>query len=121
MKQTQRQVLFNQYKSMSDDELRAILMDDSYGQLAKEIAKEILNGDRSEYHKRQKEISDQEKSYAENENIKHSAQQTNPLYDDMHQMSKDIKVIKNCLVVLLIITAFLALTGIFAVVQFLSH
>ena len=53
MKQTQRQVLFNQYKSMSDDELRAILMDDSYGQLAKEIAREILNGDRSEYNKRQ--------------------------------------------------------------------
>lgn len=44
MKLTQWELLYEQYKTMSDDKLNEIINDDSYDILAKEVAKEILSG-----------------------------------------------------------------------------
>lgn len=39
MKLTQRQLLYEQYKTMSDDKLNAIINDNSYENFAKKVAK----------------------------------------------------------------------------------
>ena len=97
MKLTQRQLLYEQYKTMSDDNLRLIISDNDYENLAKDVAKEILNSDRTEYHQKQEDIKRAEQRHEENKNTKISAQQTNPLYDDIHQIAKDVSFIKSIL------------------------
>ena len=107
MKDSQQQSLYNQFKYKSDEELNAIIHDDSYDDVAKEIAKEILNGDRTAYHN----IEQKQKQIEEREEAKIAAQLTNPLYDDIHQIADDVHFIKNVVKIGLIvaIVAFLAI------------
>lgn len=112
MKLTQRQLLYEQYKTMSDDKLNIIINDNSYEDLAKEVAKEILNSDRTEYHQKQEDIKRAEQRQEENKNAKISAQQTNPLYDDIHQIAKDISFIKNVIVIGIIISFIIIIINI---------
>ncbi len=107
MKLTQRQLLYEQYKTMSDDKLRLIISDNDYEDLAKEVAEEILNSDRTEYHQKQEDIKRAEQRQEENKNAKISAQQTNPLYDDIHQIAKDVSFIKNVIVVSIVIVVII--------------
>lgn len=107
MKLTQRQLLYEQYKTMSDDKLRLIISDNDYEDLAKEVAEEILNSDRTEYHQKQEDIKRAELKQEENKNAKISAQQTNPLYDDIHQIAKDVNFIKNVIVVSIVIVVII--------------
>ena len=102
MKQTHRQSLYEQYKNYSNEQLTEIINDDDYEPIAKEIAKEILNSDRIEYHQKQKVIQEQEEYQEKINNEKTSAQLTNPLYDDLHQMAHDVHTIKNIILFLLI-------------------
>jgi len=111
MKLTQRQLLYEQYKTMSDDKLNAIINNNSYEDLAKEVAKEILNSDRTEYHQKQEDIKQAEQRHEENKNAKISAQQTNPLYDDIHQIAKDVSFIKNVIVIGIVLTVILTFIG----------
>lgn len=111
MKLTQRQLLYEQYISMSDDKLKAIINDSSYEELAKEVAKEILNSDRTEYNQKQEDIKRAEQRHEENKNAKISAQQTNPLYDDIHQIAKDISFIKNVIVIGITLTVIFTFIG----------
>ncbi len=111
MKLTQRQLLYEQYKTMSDDNLRLIISDNDYEDLAKVVAKEILNSDRTEYHQKQEDIKRAELKQEENKNTKISAQQTNPIYDDIHQIAKDISFIKNVIVIGIVLTVILTFIG----------
>ena len=106
MKDSQQQSLYQQFKYKSDEELNAILIDDSYDDVAKEIAKEILNGDRTAYYN----IEQKKKQIEEREEAKMAAQLTNPLYDDIHQIAEDVHFLKNVVRIGLIvaIVAFLA-------------
>lgn len=107
MKDSQQQSLYNQFKYKSDEELNAIIHDDSYDDVAKEIAKEILNGDRTAYHN----IEQKQKQIEEREEAKIAAQLANPLYDDIHQIADDVHFIKNVVKIGLIvaIVAFIAI------------
>lgn len=100
MKLSQRQMLYEQYKTKSDEQLKAIIADDGYEDLAKEVAREILNGDRIEYRQQQ----EQEKQAEQKKQEKCSAQQTDPLYDDIHQIAGDVRFIKNFIIVSIIIS-----------------
>lgn len=105
MKLTERELLYEQYKVMSDDKLKEIINDNSYDVLAKEVAKEILNSDRSYYYQQQDNIKQEEQKREKNKQAKISAQQTNPLYDDIHQIAKDVRFIKNIFAIAIILSA----------------
>lgn len=120
MKKTQRQSLYNQYKNYSDKQLTEIINDDGYETIAKEIAKEILNSDRKEYHQKQKLIQEQEEYQKKINQEKTSAQLTNPLYDDIHQMAHDIHTIKNIILFLLISSIGISIISILIILSTLK-
>ena len=98
MPQSQRQVLYNQFKHMDNDELTQIINDDSYDVQAKEVAQEILNSDRQSYYQRQANMQAFEEQQRRNTAIKDNARQTDPLYDDIHQIAQDLRFIKNSMI-----------------------
>lgn len=106
-----RQNLYNRFKYLNDDELREIIADDSYDKTAKEVASEILSGDRKEYYEQQERMAAAEEARKSNETIKDSARQTNPLYDDLHQIAGDIRFIKNCIIIEGVIAAAIIVLG----------
>lgn len=112
MKLTQRQSLFEQYKMKSEEELKAIIADDGYEDIAKDVAREILNSDRTEYHKGQEEIKQAEQRYEQINQEKKSAQQVNPLYDDIHQIANDVRFIKNVIIAGVVISVALTIISI---------
>lgn len=101
MKLTQKEALYNQFKSMTDEQLKEIIADNEYEEVAKEVARDILNSDRKEYLQRQEEIKQAEQHQENIQQEKYQAQQTNPLYDDIHQMAKDIRFMRNLIIALL--------------------
>ena len=94
MKQTQTQILFERYKMMSDEQLQEIIDDDSYEESAKRIAREILESDRTEY----RTVNEEKAQQRQREASKQLARQTDPLYDDIHQIACDLRFIKNCII-----------------------
>lgn len=111
MKLTQRQLLYEQYKTMSDDKLNAIINDNSYENFAKKVAKQILNSDRTQYHQKQEVITRAEQRHEDNNNAIISAQQIHPLYDDIHQLANDVSFIKNVIVIGILLTVILTFIG----------
>lgn len=101
LKLTQKEALYNQFKSMTDEQLKEIIADNEYEEVAKEVARDILNSDRKEYLQRQEEIKQAEQHQENIQQEKYQAQQTNPLYDDIHQMAKDIRFMRNLIIALL--------------------
>ena len=101
LKLTQKEALYNQFKSMTDEQLKEIIADNEYEEVAKEVARDILNSDRKEYLQRQEEIKQTEQHQENIQQQKYKAQQTNPLYDDIHQMAKDIRFMRNLIIALL--------------------
>ena len=104
MGQTKYQELFERYKLMSEKELKEIISSDEYDYEAKRIAQEILNSDRIEYYNTQEE---QKRAELINEK-KNAARETDPLYDDIHQIAGDLRFIKNFIIISVIV--FLAVT-----------
>ena len=49
------------------------------------------------------EVIQQEKEKKEQQRIKEESQQTNPLYDDIHQMAGDLRFIKNYLIFCIVV------------------
>lgn len=104
---------------MTDEQLNSIINDNDYEPIAKEVAKKILNSDRKEYHQRQNELQKQAEYQEKINEEKYQAQQTNPLYDDIHQMAKDIHLIKNFIIISIISTLSLTVLGIIVLMRFL--
>ena len=101
LKLTQKEALYNQFKSMTDEQLKEIIADNEYEEVAKKVARDILSSDRKEYLQRQEEIKQTEQHQENIQQQKYKAQQTNPLYDDIHQMAKDIRFMRNLIIALL--------------------
>ena len=101
LKLTQKEALYNQFKSMTDEQLNDIIADNGYEEVAKKVARDILSSDRKEYLQRQEEIKQTEQHQENIQQQKYKAQQTNPLYDDIHQMAKDIRFMRNLIIALL--------------------
>ena len=101
LKLTQKEALYNLFKSMTEEQLKEIIADNEYEEVAKEVARDILNSDRKEYLQRQEEIKQAEQHQENIQQEKYQAQQTNPLYDDIHQMAKDIRFMRNLIIALL--------------------
>ena len=98
--------LYEQYKNKSEDELLEIINSgDSYRDSAKEVAKFILNGDRTNYKKR---IAEFDKEAQQNQE-KNELRKTNPLYDDIHQIAKDVRFFKNLVIFCIAIEIIAAL------------
>lgn len=127
MKLTERELLYEQYKIMSDDKLKSIINDDSYDVPAKEVAKEILNSDRTEYYQqqqmkfqaeqKQKEaIHQAEQKRKEIAQAKFSAQQADPLYDDIHQIAKDVHFIKTIFAIGVVVSAVSAVITLISII-----
>lgn len=93
--------LYEQYKNKSEDELLEIInSSDEYTKRAKEVAQYILNNDRNEYKERMAKIQLKEQQTEE----KIEARKTNPLYDDIHQIAKDVRFFRTVLTVYIIIS-----------------
>ena len=101
MKQTQYQILYNQFKSMTDEQLNDIIADNGYEEVAKKVARDILSSDRKEYLQRQEEIKQTEQHQENIQQQKYKAQQTNTLYDNIHQLTNDISFMNNLIIALL--------------------
>lgn len=93
----EQQRLFEQYSTFSDDRLRAIINDDSYEDYAKQVAISVLNSDRTEYLNKLNAQQKQDQQRKEATIIKNTAQQTDPLYDDIHNIARNVRIIKNVL------------------------
>lgn len=113
MEKSQRYMeLFSQYKNMTDEELLKIINSgDDYQQIAKEVASDILKSDRSEYYQN---IQESEKQEAERQQ-KIELTENHPLYNDIHQITGDIRFLKNLVIVGLILGIILTLVGVFTI------
>lgn len=95
--------LYLQYKNKTDEELLKI---------AKDVAKDILSSDRTEYYNSIKaKIENDEKIQQKMELTK-----SHPLYEDIHQIAGDIRFLKNLIIVGLVLGVVLILIGVFAMI-----
>lgn len=96
--------LYESFKHKSDEELVAIINDNSYEQYAKDIAKQVLNGDRSEYlNMKEKE----EQNYQNRINSAKKVKKEGPATVDeaIFQISKDVRFIRNIFAAALLVSA----------------
>ena len=92
--------LYNRYKMSTEEELRAITVENGYTEIAERVASDILHSDRAEYNQKLEERDKME----EQRHLKEVAQQNNPLYDDIHQIAQDLHFIKNLIIIILILS-----------------
>lgn len=93
--------LYELYKNKSESELLEMLNSgDEYSECAKEVAQYILDNDRSEYKEKMAKIQLKEQQTQE----KIEARKTNPLYDDIHQIAKDVQFFRTVLTVYIVIS-----------------
>ncbi len=110
-KQNEFNNLYERYKNKSESELLEIInSSDEYCELAKEVAQYILDNDRSEYKERMAKIQLKEQQTEE----KIEARKTDPLYDDIHQIAKDVRFFKNLLIGTIIVDIIVILLWILA-------
>ena len=105
--------LYLQYKNKTDEELLKIANSgEEYQQIAKDVAKDILSSDRTEYYNSIKaKIENDEKIQQKMELTK-----SHPLYEDIHQIAGDIRFLKNLIIVRLVLGVVLILIGVFAMI-----
>ena len=85
---------------------------EEYQQIAKDVAKDILSSDRTEYYNSIKaKIENDEKIQQKMELTK-----SHPLYEDIHQIAGDIRFLKNLIIVGLVLGVVLILIGVFAMI-----
>ena len=94
------QSLYNQYKNKSDKKLQEIAQSgEEYREIAKQVARDILNSDRTEYFSQLKE--QEEKQLLRQERIKNT--ENHPLYNEIHQIAGDLRFLKKVVIVLIIL------------------
>ena len=105
--------LYLQYKNKTDEELLKIANSgEEYQQIAKDVAKDILSSDRTEYYNSIKaKIENDEKIQQKMELTK-----SHPLYEDIHQIAGDIRFLKNLIIVGLVLGVVLILIRVFAMI-----
>lgn len=111
MEKSQRyKELFSQYKNMTDEELLKIVNSgEEYQQVAKEVAKDMLNSDRTEYYQ-----NVQEKERKEAESLqKIELTKNHPLYNDIHQIAGDFRFFRNLTIIFLALGIILTIISVF--------
>jgi len=101
MRKTQQELLYEQYKYLSNEQLREIANSDEFDEIAHKVANQILNEDRTEY---QEFVKKAEQKQTESEAKQHN-KENNPLYEDIHQMAKDLRFLKNVVITFIAIYA----------------
>lgn len=92
--------LFSQYSKKSNDELEKIANSGSeYREVAKQVAIDILNSDRTEYIKSVKEKEQKETIRKQKE----EATENHPLIGVLSQIAGDLRFLKNVVIVLIVI------------------
>lgn len=100
--------LRKQYEMYSEEELRRITVDNGYTEVAEQVAKELLSGEREVLKKMQ-----EEEAYREQKALRISAaREDNPLYDDIHQIAGDLRFIKNLIIIGLVCAFVLGVVGV---------
>lgn len=88
------QTLVEQFVLYDMEELKEVINDSESSEEAIAAAKYIISGDSSEVRNFQSEI----KKHEELIKTKHDNMISNPLYEDIHQLSKDIRFIRNIII-----------------------
>lgn len=115
MSQNEYNSLFNRYKMYSEDELKNITVANGYTEIAEKVANDILQSDRQDYNlKLQQDLlqNEREKICGQKEKEKNDARENHPLYDDIHQIAKDIHFCKTVVLNGIIITVILYIVGV---------
>lgn len=100
--------LRKQYEMYSEEELRKITVDNGYTEVAEQVAKELLIGEREAFKKAQ-----EEEVHREQKAMRVSAaREENPLYDDIHQIAGDLRFIKNLIIIGLVCAFALGIVGV---------
>lgn len=102
--------LYLQYKDKTNGELNLIAnSEDEYTPIAKQVANDVLNSDRTDYEHK---IQQQNDKYAkEQQKIKSTL--NHPLYDDIHQIAGDIRFLKNLVILGIVLGVVLTIIGMF--------
>lgn len=101
--------IYKQYSEKSDDELYQIINSSGeYRDIAKQVANDILQSDRTIYNQ---EVKDRNDSYISEQN-KAKLTENHPLYNDIHQIAGDIRFIKNLIVVGIAVTLCLSIISV---------
>lgn len=102
--------LYSQYKDKNNEELSIIANSgDEYTPIAKQVANDILNSDRTEYENK---IQQQNNKYVKAQQ-KIEATENHPLYNDIHQIAGDIRFLKNLVILGIVLGAALTVIGMF--------
>jgi hypothetical protein len=110
MKKTQQELLYEQYKYYSDEQLKEIANSNEYDEVAHKVAKQILGEDRTEY----KEFVKKAEQKQNESEAKQQEKENNPLYEDIHRMANDIRFLKN------VVIGFIVLNVISCIVLIIS-
>lgn len=102
--------LYSQYKDKTNEELNLIANSgDEYTPIAKQVANDVLNSDRTEYEHK---IQQQNDKYAKKQqNIESTL--NHPLHDDIHQIAGDIRFLKNLVILGIVLGVVLTIIGMF--------
>lgn len=101
MSKSNYESLYNQYKLKNEDFLRGITVENGYTEEAEQVAKDVLTSDRKEYKDLQRQAEERERFEEKLSNDRAN----NPLYEDIHQMTTDIRFIKNLIIASIILAA----------------
>lgn len=109
--------LYNIYKNMSQKELEEIVNSkDEYREIAKKVASDILNSDRTEYYNNIKQHNAIKQDY----NNKIEKMKNHPLYFLINQIANDIRFFKILTIVLLIISIIIGCVLIYQYNHFIN-
>lgn len=102
--------LYSQYRDKTNEELSVIANSgDEYTPIAKQVANDVLNSDRTEYEHKIKQQNDR---YVK-EQQKIESTLNHPLYNDIHQIAGDIRFLKNLVILGIVLGVALTIIGMF--------
>lgn len=102
--------LYSQYKNQTNEELSVIANGgDEYTPIAKQVATDILNSDRTDYEN----IVQQQNENNVRIQQKIEATENHPLYNDIHQIAGDIRFLKNLVILGIVLGIVLTVIGMF--------
>lgn len=105
--------LFATYSNKPTEELEKIINSgEDYTEVARCVAQDIINTDRTEYKEKIKKDKDEQLRQEAIQQEKHQNALTNPLYDDIHQIAGDLRFIKNLFIIGLVCMVVLAIIGV---------
>ena len=109
--------LYELYKDKPFDELETIAKneDGGYSDEAQKVAVNLLSGKNQEFLQYKRKREEEIRIKTKHENEKAEAREKSPLYEDVHQIAKDVRWFKN-LVILFIVLDFIAFLIFFLIV-----